>query len=93
MPKRQLPPDVLARHRAQGQLPVKCHRVYKASNSINVLLTPTQAMELVSNLMKKTKFLVDEGLSGEWTIQMWSAGGKSKSVRFGLKAAPKKERN
>jgi hypothetical protein len=84
-----LPPKARASHKEQGQLRMKCNRIYKTRETINILLRPAEAVTALSNMMKKVNLLVENGLADEWTIKLWSTGGNS--LQFGLEKAVKGE--
>lgn len=84
--KKKLPPKALARHRAEGQLTIKCHRIYKTGKSVNVLLDWPEAIKAATNILMKSRLLDEEGLAGDWTVRLWNVGGER--LNFGL--APKK---
>lgn len=90
--KKTLPPKALARHRTEGQLNTKCHRVYKTGKSLNLLLTRSEAIKVAANILRKANLLDEENLADEWTVKLWSIDGRS--VKFGLEAmrqgSPKK---
>jgi len=85
--KKTLPPKALARHRSEGQLNTKCHRVYKTGKSVNILLTRSEAIKVAANILRKASLLDDENLDCEWTIQLWTTDGSS--LKFGLKPMKK----
>jgi hypothetical protein len=88
--KKSLPPKALARHRAEGQLNTKCHRVYKTGESLNLLLTRSKAIKVAANILRKANLLDDENLADEWTVKLWSIDGRS--VKFGLEAIKRRIR-
>ena len=78
----KLPPKARAIHKNQGQLPVRCYRIHKTGKSINILMRPSQAIEIAANIMRKVQLLVDEGKTSEGIVKLWSLDGKN--VNFGM---------
>jgi hypothetical protein len=80
--KTALPPKALARHKDEGQLNTKCHRVYKTGKSLNLLLTRSEAIKVAANILRKANLLDDEGLADELTVKLWATD--ERSLKFGL---------
>ena len=81
----KLPPKTRERHKDQGQLRVKCNRIFPASGNLNILLRPSEAIQVAQNICAKMQLLIDGGLADERTVKMWSTGDDN--LRFGLKRA------
>jgi hypothetical protein len=86
----KISPALMAAHRAQGQLPVKCHRVYTAEGSINILMLPAEAVKVANNIVKKMQLIIEHGQADEVTVKLWSASGDS--LKFGLEDTRKARR-
>jgi len=86
----ELPPKALELHRKETQLPTKCNRIYTAADNINVLMRPSEALQVAANMLKKVQLLMDHGLADEWAVKLWSTGGDK--IKFGLEPAVNKPR-
>ena len=61
---------------------MRCHRIYNAQKSINILLKPSEAIKIVNNITRKVNLLIEKGLADEFTLKLWSTG--SDSLKFGF---------
>lgn len=72
------------------QLLMHCNALYITEESINLYLTPLQALRMASNLTRKAEMLLRNNVEDP-AIQVW--GGKTKSggsLKFGIVPAVKK---
>jgi len=72
------------------QLLMHCNALYITEESINLYLTPLQALRMASNLTRKAEMLLRNNVEDP-AIQVW--GGKTKSggsLKFGVVPAVKK---
>lgn len=74
------------------QLLMHCNALYITEESINLYLTPIQALRMASSLTRKAEMLLRNNVEDP-AIQVW--GGKTKSggsLKFGIVPAVKKNK-
>lgn len=67
---------------------VKCNALSKTDKSLNIQLTPGQAIEFARHLLQKAQLLIDRDVE-DGTVQVWCVGVDSEAVSFGLMPARK----
>jgi hypothetical protein len=70
-----MPSKLKARHKAEGQVKVRCNAIYKTDKNINIKLTTAQALQLAKGLIQKSLLVMDEGADEEVALHVWSTGG------------------
>lgn len=75
--------DTTNPHREQGNPSVECNALYKAIDSLNCYLTPTQAIELAQNLLQKAQLILDNNIE-DAVVHVWNKGQANEKVYCGL---------
>lgn len=79
MAKRKPVPS-LKDHKKQGQLPIHTNAIYVGETSLNIYLTYDQAVQVTTNILKKTELIKGRE---DLALQVWAKKGSDK-FNFGI---------